>query len=517
MAHPVQLAPANMKVIGSVDERYQSFNIEMLEVTGGRFWKPYGSARNATSSGAGEMARTAPGSKGKGDEEDVPSGMDPALFEYRAAIDLAHPRLRLLASALGPIYLRISGTWANSTYFADTDSPPASPPEGFNSVLTRQQWLAAIAFSRAVDAPIVTSMAVSEGTRDDNAVWQPDHAREWLAFTKRHGGAIAAAEYFNEPTMATMGGAPQGYSAADFGRDFGIFQAMMRREFPDTALLGPGSVGEADADWAVASGGYGSFHILKADDLASYTRDADAFSYHHYGAVSLRCAPMGHQTSPEQALSEEWLARTDQTLAYYRRVRDQWMPGKHFWNTETGETACGGNPWAGTFLDTFRYLDQLGRLARQEVDVVLHNTLAASDYSVINEGDFSPKPSYWGALLWRRLMGTTVLDTGFTNGPGLHVYAHSLRGAAGGVALLVLNTDRAASRTLAIPVAAERFTLAATSLTDRSVTLNGTPLELDGDALPAVAGKPVEAGEPTFAPATITFLAIPGAQNEASL
>ena len=69
------------------------------------------------------------------------------------------------------------------------------------------------------------------------------------------------------------------------------------------------------------------------------------------------------------------------------------MPGKHFWNTETADAACGGNPWGGTFLDTFRYLDQLGRLARQEVDVVFHNTLAASDYGLLDENTFEPKPN----------------------------------------------------------------------------------------------------------------------------
>ena len=37
------------------------------------------------------------------------------------------------------------------------------------------------------------------------------------------------------------------------------------------------------------------------------------------------------------------------------------------WLTETAEAACGGNPWASTFLDTFRYLDQLGRLAKAGV------------------------------------------------------------------------------------------------------------------------------------------------------
>ena len=82
------------------------------------------------------------------------------------------------------------------------------------------------------------------------------------------------------------------------------------------------------------------------------------------------------------------------------------------WLTETAGAACGGDPWASTFLDTFRYLDQLGRLAKAGVQMVAHNTLAASDYGLLDEKTLRPRPSYWAALLWRRLMGTTVLDAG---------------------------------------------------------------------------------------------------------
>ncbi len=42
-AGELSVAPASMARIGTVDERYQSYNIEMVEVTGGEFWKPYGS------------------------------------------------------------------------------------------------------------------------------------------------------------------------------------------------------------------------------------------------------------------------------------------------------------------------------------------------------------------------------------------------------------------------------------------------------------------------------------------
>ena len=40
-ADPVALDPVRMGRIGRVDGRFQSYNVEMVEVTGGRFWAPY--------------------------------------------------------------------------------------------------------------------------------------------------------------------------------------------------------------------------------------------------------------------------------------------------------------------------------------------------------------------------------------------------------------------------------------------------------------------------------------------
>ena len=169
-----------------------------------------------------------------------------------------------------------------------------------------------------------------------------------------------------------------------------------------------------------------------------------------------------------------------------------------------------------TFLDTFRYLDQLGRLARSGVQVVMHNTLAASDYGLLDERTLKPRPNYWGALLWRQLMGTTVLDAGMPLQSGFHVYAHCQTGTPGGVALLVINTDRDTPRTLKLPAASARYTLDATNLRDTEVRLNGHPLALSASGeLPTVAGVAAASDTLTFAPATITFLAIPKAGNDA--
>jgi len=84
----------------------------------------------------------------------------------------------------------------------------------------------------------------------------------------------------------------------------------------------------------------------------------------------------------------------------------------------------------------------------------------------------------------------------------------------GAVALLVINTDRSAALSLDVPDAAERYTLTARNLLDKTVELNGSELALGADdALPQLTGIRTRAGRLTFAPASITFLAVAKANN----
>jgi hypothetical protein len=220
-------------------------------------------------------------------------------------------------------------------------------------------------------------------------------------------------------------------------------------------------------------------------------------------------------TTADAALSEEWLARGERVEAFYAGIRDRFEPGKPMWLTETAQAACGGDRWASAFLDSFRYLNQLGSLAKKGVQVHMHNTLAASDYGLLDEMTYEPRPNYWAALLWRKLMGTTVLDAGPSPAPSLHLYAQCLRGAPGGVALLAINADREAAQSFQVPIGAERYTLTAKDLTASTVELNGSELKLGADdALPQLKGVRAHSGQIEFAPASITFLAIPKAHNE---
>jgi heparanase len=326
---PAPVDPAKMRRIATIDQRFASYNIEMAEVTGGKFWKPYHDHSLSTA----ESTQSAQSSS-------APAGMNPNIYQYRPPIDLSNPRLRKLASALGPAYVRVSGTWANSVYFADSDNPPDKVPPGFSSVLTRKEWRGVIDFVHAVNGELVTSFATSIGTRNTQGVWSPKEASGWLEYTKSVGGRIAAAEFMNEPTYAAMGGAPNGYNAADYGRDIAAFEPWLKKNSPETILLGPGSVGEGP--FAIAMGG-----MLHSEDLLRATGPVfDIFSYHLYAAVSQRCATVGEkiQTTAAAALSKDWLSRPEKIEEYYAGLRDRFEPGKPLWITETADAACGEIP-----------------------------------------------------------------------------------------------------------------------------------------------------------------------------
>src|SRR5258708_38077805 len=117
-----------------------------------------------------------------------------------------------------------------------------------------------------------------------------------------------------------MGGAPKGYDAAVYGQDFKVFQPFVKKTAPEMVIRGPGSVGE----WGVLIGGILGVPIIKSEDMLTASGPGiDVSSYHFYGGVSKRCAGAGSasQTTPEAALSVEWLSRTDRDEAYYAALR----------------------------------------------------------------------------------------------------------------------------------------------------------------------------------------------------
>jgi hypothetical protein len=473
--------------VRKIDERFQSYQIGFSHLTGGETWKSY---------------------------DAMPKGAQPkdvsAVREPRAPTDLNSPRLRTLTAALAPFYLRYSGTTANSVYFHDSDTPPpAKAPEGYTVVLTRERWKDAIDFAKATDTKIVTSFTNSEGVRDGSHAWTPKMAAPWMAYTRSIGGEIYAAELFNEPNAPEPPRVKHGVSAADFARDFATFRATMAQVAPDVKLAGPGNATLGIAGVASLMGTSPEQYAA-----ASPAPKFDIVSYHFYPALAQRCAPADSPQgiSADKALTEGWLARPDKQLQEMKALRDRYSPGAPIWLTETGGAACGGLIWQPTFLDAFRYLDTEARLAKQGLDAMFTHALISGSNGVIDEKTFQPNASYWGALLWRRLMGTQVLDAGPIQ-PGLHVYAHCQRGVDGGVTLLAINLETApADIRFAGP--ANVYALTSPELQSKTVLLNGRALALGAnDTLPAMAPAALKGNRVTLAPTSIAFITLPKAKN----
>jgi heparanase 1 len=79
--------------IATVDERFQSYKVEMAEVIGGDFWKPYDRGKPTTANSV--VHRASPSTSGAPPQQ---VGQDPTMFRARPPINLSNPRPRKLAA-----------------------------------------------------------------------------------------------------------------------------------------------------------------------------------------------------------------------------------------------------------------------------------------------------------------------------------------------------------------------------------------------------------------------------------
>lgn len=346
---------------------------------------------------------------------------------------------------------------------------------------------------------MVTSFPANTGARDAAGLWSDEQARPLLTFSRENYVPVVAAELFNEPNLGV--GLPQGYDADAFARDFEVFRTMVDEVQPDLLIAGVG--GSEDVTPMIIDA------PIKTRDIFERVSPAfDIVSYHFYPKVSERC---GNTETPDVALTEEFLSRVEVDRDFYEALRDEFEPDAPMWITETAEAACGGDRWASFFRDVIRYVDNNGRLARGDGDVVFHNTLAASDYGLIDEEGFMPRPNYWAAVLWHRLMGPTVVGMDGDDHAELNVYAHCTPGSdAASVTYAVVNPSPTDARTVTTrSPQATVYHLTAEDLDSTQISLNGKDLvAADDGTLPDLVGEKIE-GVIEVAPASVTFVVEP--------
>ena len=503
MAQFVKLNPATLTALRQINPALTSYNVEMTEVTGGTFWRAY------TPGQIDGLEQVPP--------PDFSKGLA-AMHQWYDPIDTTNPRLIKLAKAIGPVWIRVSGTWATKTYYDFEDKYSAgTSPEGYQNVLKKHQWINLLNFVKAVGGRLKISVANCEGLHSADEPWNPSQAALIFELSKSHGVPIEAVEFTNEPNMMEMTGFPKGYTPAHFRRDQDLFHKWVRENYPECIVVGPSDTDpEAMQDSGNDGGAAGIAEALPycstGELLDGCTEKLDVFSYHYYNGVSERMAAMMPSafTPAEGALSEGYLGMAGHCARCFRRYRDKYVPGGEMWVTESGDAGAGGHTWASTYLEVPRLLNELGEFATVTNGVIFHNTLASSDYGWLKHGSFDPRPSYFAILLWNKVMGHTVFASGEPIREGAHVYAHSRADGKEGAAYLIINNSWTETTTVELPADAIRYTLTGNGkLRSRTMLLNGRELVLgENDELPALDGEHQAAGTIQLAPGSCTFLVI---------
>ena len=498
MAKSISLKGSGLTEIRKIDERLVSYNVEMTEITGGTFWKEY----------------TPEQIEGKGKFPMIGIKNKDSMMQVYPPIDLTNPRLRKLANEIGPVWVRVSGTWATKTFYDLDGKANGIAPEGYENVLTRDQWIGVLEFVKFLGAKLLVSVSNCAGIHSAEEPWNPSQAKMLFDFSRDWGVPIDAAEFMNEPNLLSGSGAPKGYTVEHFIRDQDIFNKWLHDNYPECLAVGPCSVG---------GGRMGKLDVekfplnllMKKMGTEAFIKDAkepmEVFSYHYYNGVSERIAAGMHFVHWKDSLitSEAYLDNAPYCAKAAAKLRDKYMPGAQIWVTESGDAGGGGNTWASTYADVPRTLNELGSFATITDGVIFHNTLASSDYGWLRHGTFEPRPNYFAILLWQRLMGETVYDSEIKVSEGAHVFCHSRKDGKDGYVYLVINNSKKNITTVDLPSEAIRYTLDGNgNIRSKVMYLNGNPLALgEDDSLPALEGVKVS-GQVELMPGSCTFFVI---------
>jgi heparanase 1 len=461
--------------VAEVSDRFLSVAVDTAEVVGGKFWDPAG-------------------------------GQDPVPV---APYDFGRPRLRALAAALAPAYLRIGGTDADRTHIDLSAAPSPTPPAGFEWVLTKAEWDGAVSFASDLGFQILFTIDAGAGPRTPDGAWHADDVTPLLQLAASRQDPVAAWELGNEVGAYSLTLPGVNVSPAQYGADLAAARA---------AVTGALLAGPASAYWPKV----GEVISFLPAALTAGGADLDVVSWHYYPQESRRCPLAVRRAGLDVMMDPANLDDVRTWIAQVDAARASSAPGAQIWLDETGNAQCGGEPGVSdAFAGTFWWLDELGTVARAGVPVVVRQTLSGSDYGLIDDATLTPNPDYWASLLWRRLVGTRVLDVSvLAANDRVRAYAACAAGG-GGATLLAINLSAAETVRVRAPEldgsSSERYRVTASGLDAREVMLEGAPLALAADgSLPALAPAPGGgSAEVELPPQSWAFLVVHGAAPDA--
>jgi heparanase 1 len=373
--------------------------------------------------------------------------------------------------------------------------PDTASPSGYlqlcgeqcpkNCVMNSTTWGPFLSFANHVDAHVVAGLNALDG-RLGNASrpWNGSRAKNFLHWADTHyKSTIVAVELGNEPRA--FGSGPPGVAkgkathllpeqlAADVA---GPLRSILRELDGDIALWGP------DVDSPTNPEGFFQRFLEGLHVNKTLPPLLQAATYHQYYNEENR--GLTTRSFTDVRVLDSIVAPLQKMVSIVKEI----SPAIRVIMGETSSVAGEG---AGTASDTFAaifmFLDKLALAAVTGHDAVFHQTILDPtmneagqhevSYEAIKEGipnvtsaswtmkhgSYSPTPNYWASLLWKALMGTTVLDVANSTDTGrsARVYAHCTTStnttaatrlipgySSGAVTVMVLNVRETAASLL---------------------------------------------------------------------
>ncbi|KAJ8260915.1 hypothetical protein COCON_G00166380 [Conger conger] len=449
---------------------------------------------------------------------------------------LSSPKLRTLAKALSPAFLRFGGTKQDFMIFAPEndllkprDFPNTSPfheedicarlelpplledrlkrewakqevllqKEEMEGVIKRvkfSEYAVDLLYTFANCSGLELIFGLNALLRTHGNVWDSRNAEKLLSYCESKQYNMSW-ELGNEPNSyeKKAGFRVDGYQ---LGQDFVHLRTILQESklYQMAKLYGP-DIGQPRDHRRDLLEGF----------LKSGAKAIDACTWHHYYVN-------GRDTSLEDFLDPEVLdtlaTKTNEVL----QTTEQVSPGMKVWLGETSSAYGGGAlGLSDTFVAGFMWLDKLGLAAKLGLDVIIRQVLLGSGTYHLVDSNLDPLPDYWLSVLYKRLVGPEVLNAEAFAPHGakkrrLRTYLHCTNKRApnarrGAVTLFALNLSGSPAR-LSLPPHLSNSSVVAfvleagetgyQGLYSRSVQLNGEVLKLvDDRTLPSLQGAPL--------------------------
>lgn len=394
-----------------------------------------------------------------------------------------------LAAALAPAFFRVGGTEQDHLWYDMHNCFAKDRCSGrarlFKEALPKSSLDDLFHFARSAGYKVVFGLNAGLGPRNGTKAWTPDNAAELIAFaTQTYPDVSGWWELGNEPEAFTFF-QHTFVGAQQLVDDFQRLRSTLADVSPSSHLLGIDSFGnppfEGPDGWSFLP----SFLKHGGGDVV------DIVTYHWYPLLGncggflpqSQCHRIRGYATLEDAVTVAF-NDTAEKFAHMRTLVE--VSGKPLWLGEGSLAAAGGRDGVtNRFASTLFYLFELGQAATTGHAVFLRQCLAGAAYGLIDVHSLKPLPDYWGALLYKRLMGTQVHEV--TVSWPLRGFAHCHPTQYEKVTVLIVNPSGSAWR-LNLTQAGGAFSLFLMTGGNATEPLASSDLRINGKLMEAPEG-----------------------------